>query len=396
MRRFSLYCICFILCSQLFACSVFNDLFQTNEPSTPQTSATSHAQATTPTTGKPQKIFVLLPLQGKYGDSGQAVRNGFMAAFYANKSNKGTPPTIKVLDTTNQNINTIYQQALSQGADLIVGPLDKDQVQTLIKGTRLTVPTLALNDVTDKNVPNLFQFGLSQLDEADQVAQRALHDGHRRALIIAPAGNWGAGIVARFKSRWQTEGGVVVDQLYYQQSAQLSEKIRQVLHVAPQVGKKPAPGLVRRRQDIDMIFLLAEPARAREIAPLLKFYYAGNLPTYATSSIYSGITNATQDGDLDNIRFADMPWVLGGLPNNLTLLQQNVADLWKTSYTRNPKLYALGADAFELSLHLNQINQNPIQGLPGATGTLYLRDNQKIYRELPWAKMREGNPSVLR
>lgn len=396
MRRLSLYCICFILCSQLFACSVFNDLFQTNDASPVKTSSTSNVQATTPTTGKPKKIFVLLPLQGQYGDSGQAIRNGFMGAFYANKSHKGTPPAIKVIDTSNQNINAAYQQALSQGADLIVGPLDKDQVQTLIKGTSLTVPTLALNAVTDKNIPNLFQFGLSQLDEADQVAQRAFRDGHRRALVIAPAGNWGAGIAARFKSRWQTEGGVVVDQLNYQQSAQLSEKIRQVLHVSPPVGKKSAPVLVRRRQDIDMIFLLAEPARAREIAPLLKFYYAGNLPVYATSSIYSGTKNTTQDSDLDNIQFADMPWVLGGLPNDLASLQQNVSDLWKTSYSRNPKLYALGADAFALSLHLNQIDQNPIQGIRGATGTLYLRDNQKIYRELPWAKMREGNPSLLR
>jgi outer membrane PBP1 activator LpoA protein len=353
----------------------------------------------------PKKVFVLLPLQGKYGDSGQAIRNGFMAAFYANKSNKGTPPAIKVLDTSSQNIITLYNQAVAQGADLIVGPLDKDQVQALIKGTSLTVPTLALNSVTDQTVTNLYQFGLSQPDEAQQVATRAFNDGHRRALIIAPSGSWGEGIVNSFKKHWEAEGAIVAEQVTYQNSHQLAEQIRKALHVEKaqsrsadlkHVVNEESGSVVRRRQDIDAIFLVAEPSRAREIAPLLKFYYAGDIPVYATSLVYSGVKNPTQDNDLDNIQFADMPWVLDGLSTNHQAIQHNVAELWKTSYTRNPKLYALGVDAYELSLYLNQLSQFPQRGIRGATGTLYLHDDQHIYRELPWAQIRQGNPNILR
>lgn len=394
MRRFLIICISFILCCPLTACSAF-------EPTS--TSEVTSEQPTVAPNG-PKKIAVLLPLQGKYGESGQAIRNGFMAAFYAHKNLNGSAPAIKVLDTSGQNINTVYQQAISDGADVIVGPLDKEQVQSLIKTTTLQVPTLALNSVTPEKVPNLIQFALSQSDEADQVASHAFQNGHRRALIIAPAGAWGNGIVEGFKNRWQKGGGEIADQLSYQNPNQLSEQIRQVLH-AEKAGPRKAKAkptaqeegkpIIQRRQDIDMIFLVAEPERARQIIPLLKFYYAGKIPVYATSLIYSGVSNPDHDNDLDNIQFTDMPWVLGGLSDNLQAIQQNAAELWKNSYLHNPKLYALGADAYQLSVSLNQLKSSPSQSIHGGTGTLHLQENQHILRELPWAKIRNGNPSIL-
>jgi outer membrane PBP1 activator LpoA protein len=395
MRRLSLCFVSLLLCSHLMACSGFESPFKTGDSDSVAT------PAPTKNTNTPQKVFVLLPLEGKYGDSGQAIRNGFMAAFYANKGEKDVQPIIKVLDTSKENINVVYEHAVAEGADVIVGPLDKDQLQTLIKSTRLIVPTLALNSVTDQNVPNLYQFGLSQLDEAAQVALHAYSEGHRRALVIAPAGTWGAGIVASFKKSWQTNGGVIVDQVNYQNSRQLSEQIRQVLHAekskssaakAKVAAKDPTQPITHRRQDIDMIFLVAEPERGREIVPLLNFYYAGNLPLYATSLIYSGHRNPERDGDLNGIQFADMPWVLGGLSQNQVALQQNVAELWKTSYAHQSKLYALGVDAYGLSRNLTQF---PADGFSGVTGTLHLGKDHHIYRKLPWAKIRGGSASLL-
>ncbi len=392
MRRLSLIGFCLILCSQLLACSGV-DL-----PFISKGSSAEGSEAPVQERGAPKKIVMLLPLQGKYGESGQAVKNGFMAAFYANKAQNESQPVIKVVDTTGQNVNAAYEKAVAEGADMIVGPLDKDQVQSLIKSTRLTVPTLALNTVTDQKINNLYQFGLSQLDEADQVAQRAANDGHRRALVIAPAGEWGAGIVSSFKNRWQSAGGTIVDQVSYQNSHQLSEQIRQVLHAEKsksrikQVANDSTQPKARRRQDVDMIFLVAEPVRAREIVPLLKFYYAGNIPVYATSVIFSGHRNPDQDNDLNNVQFSDMPWVLGGMTSNLEGVRDNVAELWKTSYTHNPKLYALGVDAYQLTKNINQI---PADGFKGVTGTLYIQDNQHIVRKLSWAKMRSGSPTLF-
>jgi hypothetical protein len=258
--------------------------------------------------------------------------------------------------------------------------------------------------VTTQKIPNLVQFALSQTDEANKVAIRAHQEGHQRAIIIAPAGNWGNGIADAFKQRWQNEGGEIADQLGYQNFKQLPEQIRQVLGAQKNQPRKPKTknntpddnkSEARRRQDFDMIFLVAEPDRAREIVPLLKFYYAGNVPVYATSAIYSGRSASIQDNDLDNIQFSDMPWVLGGLSDRMKSIQQNVSELWKNSYSQNPKLYALGVDAYQLSTQMNKLNSSPQNRIRGATGQLSLSENNQIVRELRFAKIRGQNTSIL-
>ncbi|WP_204324437.1 penicillin-binding protein activator, partial [Stenotrophomonas maltophilia] len=41
----------------------------------------------------------------------------------------------------------------------------------------------------------------------------------------------------------------------------------------------------RSRSDVDMIFLIANPAQARQIKPTFAFHYAGKIPVYATSQV---------------------------------------------------------------------------------------------------------------
>ncbi|MDQ2995120.1 MAG: penicillin-binding protein activator, partial [Pseudomonadota bacterium] len=132
-------------------------------------------------TGQPKKIYLLLPLHGKFGASGQAVHDGFMAAHQINKNNQKTLPSISVIDTSLIAANTAYEQAIANNADMVVGPLEKNEIQSLVKSNHLSVPTLALNNISDTAIANLYQFGLSQLDEASQVATRASKDGRHRA-----------------------------------------------------------------------------------------------------------------------------------------------------------------------------------------------------------------------
>ncbi|MDH5377303.1 MAG: penicillin-binding protein activator, partial [Gammaproteobacteria bacterium] len=139
-------------------------------------------------------IALLLPFEGPFAKPAQAVRDGFLAAYYAQKFAEGKPK-IRIYDTgaDPSKITEIYKKALDEGASIIVGPLNKDAVETLIKKGGLTVPTIALNRVNDGKLftDNLYQFGLSPEDEAQQVADRAWHDGHNRAAVFYPNTNWG-------------------------------------------------------------------------------------------------------------------------------------------------------------------------------------------------------------
>lgn len=356
----------------------------------------------------PKHLVLLLPTQGLLAKQGNAIRNGFFAAYYHAKK-QGYAPTITVLNTNGGDINTIYQKAIQQGADFVVGPLTKNNVAKLVNGSKIQVPTLALNSLTGNNdkIQNLYQFGLSPIDEAQQVAIRAYNDHHKRALIIMPAGRWGTTIAKAFQKTWESLGGRTIAQLDYANHDDFNNGIQQLLNIDQSrnrmlnlrsVLREKIRTIPRRRKDFDTIFLIAGPAQAREILPLLKFYYADNISVYATSLVYPSTSRPSIDQDLNGIVFNDMPWILKSnaqLPANLVQTRNQIKILWPTSYAENARLYGLGVDAYNIIPKLGRLAILPQLSVYGATGILYLYPNQHIYRKLLWAQMKHGHPRLL-
>ncbi len=363
------------------------------------------AQFQNQSTHTPKKIALLVPLSGPLSSSGTAIRNGFFAAYYYDKKQNPQSPTIDVIDTGNNQISQDYQQALSDGADFIVGPLSKNNLNTLIDKIKFTVPTLALNSTDNITPPaNLYQFGLSPIDEANQMAKRAWDDNLQHALIIAPNNPWGHNIAQQLTSTWQNLGGQINGSLFFDNKHNLSTSVRNLLNINLSAARnktlRQTIGLktrvvLRRRKDIDVIFLIAPPVQARQIQPLLNYYYAGNIPIYATSLVYGGYPNPQKDRDLNGINFCDIPWVLdqgNQLPTDLAAIKKNTLAIWPASAKRHARLYALGVDAYQIIPHLSSMNLFAHLGIPAATGTLFLNQQNHIYRQLKWTEMRSGKP----
>lgn len=388
MRKFFRFSVVTLLVTLIAACNTVSD----NTPSASKT------QAVTPLPSQaPKQIALLLPLSGPLAPQGQAILSGFTAANNTN----GNKATIKTYDVNAGSISSQYQTALQDGADFIVGPLNKQSVQQLSQDN-ITVPTLALNYVNSDQVPDLFyQLGLSPQDEATQAADRAIHEGHKQALVIVPSSNWGRGIADAFSARFAAQGGNVVEVLAYQSDTQtLTKQLASALQFKEtKPGSSTSAGgyhpnrktVLERRQDIDMVFMTAQPVVARQIRPLLKFYNAGDLPVYATSQIYSGTPNTIQDRDLDGVMFCDIPWVFNN-PPVLASARNQVAT--NANFQRYLGLYALGTDASQLTGELSELTNSSTSGVTGATGTLYLRGHQ-VMRQLQWAQFRDGSPVLL-
>lgn len=328
---------------------------------------------------QPTKIGLLLPLQGPKGASGQAVRDGFLQAYYASLGKTHTQQSISFYDTSQTaNVSALYQKALNEGADLIVGPLIKEEVDSLISGSRFSVPTLALN-YTDSSLPaNLYEFGLSPLDESQQIADKAWRDGHSRAIVIAPSNAWGQRVSRNLISRFQSAGGQVTETFYYSSQTDFTQAIAALLHVNPNADQNSKNKVTnktilekRRRQDFDVIFLLAQPQEGRAIVPLLRYYYADNIPIYSTSVIYAGVPNPQKDTDLNGITFVDAPSIIGG---------------------GTSRLHAVGSDAYFISNELVRLTKLPEFPLYGETGALTLDSNHQIHRRLPWTTFQHGHP----
>lgn len=341
----------------------------------------------------PTQVAVMLPLSGPVSGPGQAVRDGFMSAYFASKY-KAT--TVRFYDSYQADVRHLYQQAIDEGADFVIGPLLKAEVETLAK-LSLPVATLALNDIGKPISNGMFRFSLDPDNEAAQLALKAFNDGFRRALVISPKGGWGETIAQSFLSRWQQQGGMVADTFYFDSQTDINAGIKQLLHVSDSQARKNA--LVKtiwkkvtfyphRRQDFDVIILIAYPSKARQIRPMLKYYYAGNVPVYGTSLLYSGSPDQQHDVDLDEIIFGEMPWVL---KHPHQLVKKN----WPEQLNSYNRLYALGRDAFLLSRQLNILLRFPLLGLMGNSGMLLMGDNHQIIRQLEWAQFQQGIPKPV-
>ena len=329
---------------------------------------------------QPKHVALLLPLSGALQGPGSAVRDGFMAAY--NNSSGKSSINVKTYDTSKGEVT-------ADGADYVVGPLTKSQVAT-IAALPHPVPTLLLNDADAALQDNSYLFGLSPLNEATQVAIKAHSKGYRSALIIAPGNEWGNEVTKAFSQQWQKDGGRVVDKLLYGAKDDLNKKMKDFLHISNgQLREKRLKELlgyniqsvISRRQDFDMIFLLAYPSKARQIMPLLNYYYAADVPVFATASVYGGSSNALKDKDLDGIIFCDIPWVFA---------HQMGTRNWPEQFNSYNRLYALGKDSFALATQLNHLMLFPADESIAGDGILYLKPSQQVSRVLEWGQFRQG------
>lgn len=356
---------------------------------------------------RPTNITLLLPLSGQLEKTGHAIRDGFMAAWYES-SNKGfAVPEVHLIDSERiENLDGAYQLAQFHGSQWLVGPFLRPQVQQLqLRKQPLPLPTLALNygdrepHLEQRGPDNLYQFGLAAEDEAEQIARKAWADGHRRALALIPQGAWGERIFAAFEQHWLALGGEISAQRFYTNRRDYNPDIRAVLNIEDSTRRytamrrllaEPTEFEPRRRADVDWIFLVALPQQARQIKPTLAFNFASDLPVYATSHVYSGIPNATEDRDLNGILFCDAPWLLQD-----SELFDNIQRAVAGGQGQYARLYAMGVDTFRLLPRLQQLQAFPNSQLFASTGTLRLDRERRIHRETSCTVFRAGRPVRL-
>lgn len=351
------------------------------------------------------QIALLLPLKGPYKSQAEAVMNGLLAAYH--QLPKTQQPKIRIYDTdvTNSNVTDLYNQAIKDGAQFVIGPLTKGNVQSIISNGACAVPTLLLNYTPiNGQLPNqCYQFGISPTDEATQAATRAWVNNYDHAVIISPQGDWGKAIADSFQKRWQTLGGKVVAELDFSDQETLATQISELMGVAQsnqrakvlsRVLLQTVKFLPRRRKDIGVIFLNATNSQARQIVPLLKFNFTGRIPIFATSIIYNGIPRPNTDRDLNDVRFLAMPWSISPSKEQ-KLLRDQLQQLWPENFRSNSKLYALGIDSLLLMRDLNRMVLFPQIPINGVTGKLTLETSQQITQQMPWAEFIHGEPRAL-
>lgn len=349
------------------------------------------------------KIALLLPQDGPLASVAKALREGFMAAHYQAQQAGQKPPSIEFYDSSRlSSLDDFYRKAQAAGVQLVVGPLEKPLVKQLAARPQLPITTLALNysEGGEQGPAQLFQFGLAAEDEAREVSRRARADGLHRAAALVPKGEWGDRVLKAFRQDWEANGGSMIGIERIDQPVALAQQIADLFQlrqsegrakslqstVGTQVAAQPA-----RRQDIEFIFLAATPQQAQQIKPTLNFQYAGDVPVYATSNVFSASGDQNQYNDMNGVMFCETPWLLDA--NGL--LRRQVTAQWPQAGGSLGRLYAMGVDAYRLAPRLGQLKALPDSRIEGESGSLGMATGQRIERQLPWAKFVNGQVTRL-
>ncbi len=339
----------------------------------------------------PTTVALLVPLSGPLAGAGSAVRDGFLAAFYRGTSDR----RVLIYDSALDAFAALYEQAIADGADAIVGPLDKPSVSAANAMATRVLPTLALNYLGGEEVPspNFFQIGLAIEDEAAAIAERIIADGVERIALFATASDWSTRAANEIRARLSDANAQLVSDAYIIDTRTITSTVGQALLVeesaARRVELENALGskvefVARRRHDLDAIIALTDAVSTSALQPALAFHFAADVPLYGTSQLTQGGTRALAR-DLDGVRVTQMPWRV--YPD---ALKSEIEQAIPSATSDLGGLYALGVDAYRIIDRVGVFASEAVPDMLGATGVLSL-DRRSAFRRSPvWAVISDG------
>lgn len=320
----------------------------------------------------PAKMAVLLPLSGRLATAAQPVRDGLLAAYYDESRRR---PDIDFFDTAGTPAGALaaYDKAVASGADFVVGPLGRDEVDAVYGRQPLQVPVLALNRGKDAPPAGSAGFSLAPEDDGIVAAEYLRGRERNRALVISSNDDTGRRAAAAFAQRFAQRGG----------------QVAATVAVGEAVGDVGAQ--VRNAGQIDAVFLAVRAPQARLLAPQLALAGAGGATRVGTSQLTTGSGKAEEDVALDGIIYPNEAWnvrSVSGLPSSA-----QVSQTLPSARGAAGRLFAFGADAWKISAYLEKLSNEG--GLDGATGTLYLDSNGNILRQPAWSTFSGGRPMPI-
>jgi uncharacterized protein len=351
------------------------------------------------------RIALLLPLSGAAAAQAATVRDGFLSAYYQLPA--ATRPAIQVYDTGAVPPAEAIAEARTAGSSFIVGPLTREDVAAVAALGSQSVPVLALNFLpADRPAPGgFYQFALSPEDEAQQVARRLLADGHRHGVALVPRGDWGTRVIDAFTRELTGGGGGLISQTVYDPAEHdYSYELKNILRIEDSDARHARLQNVlgtklnfepRHRGDIEFVFIVPESAtNARLIEPQLKFFYAGDIPSYSLSNAYEA-DSTDANRDIDSLMYPDMPWMISD-DASLDSIRTSIEQAAGNTIAWRSRLFAFGYDACQLMVAMSGGRQKlaDVQ-VAGLSGQLHFDPKGRVQRDLIWVQMRDGEPKRL-
>lgn len=365
-----------------------------------------------PDAAENRKIALFLPLSGKSKIFGETIRLGYQDA--AKASSPDLQQDINFYDTNSDSIENLIIRAKQQGAQLIVGPLLKQNVQTLLQSAS-NIPVLALNKIEDISLSSdsatkICFFALSPEDEAKDAAQHIYNEKKKQPLLIIPHNNLGERVAKSFAQQWNiahpTSSPVYVQ--YFDSAEELSKKMNSGVGIelegVPLITAdvdQNGQVMPKKQVEFDAIYIYASHEELTLIKSMLEMKSSAGNNSKNTSSVKtskknipalyassrSNIANTTTDFryDMDQLQLSDIPLII-----KHDEYYSQLPDYIKNDYSL-ARLYAMGFDAWALSSQFDNLVPYKSKSIDGKTGKLSVANQCDISRKLSWIRYQDGS-----
>jgi outer membrane PBP1 activator LpoA protein len=302
-------------------------------------------------------IALVLPLESAaYGPPAEAVKAGFLAAA----KSAGIASRVRVIAHGDDGVLPALAAATDAGVALVVGPLMRDDLKTVLAMAPSHPRMLALNQ-TDDGLPlpdNVYSLALTVDNDAAQIARVARAEGVRSVGIVVSTGALQRRFAAAFAAEWQSSGQSSAPRYLFDPSLESLGQLRRDLAARP-------PDAILLAIDSE------DAALAKSFLPQAR--------VYAVSQIADDLPPAMLQ-NLEGVRYVEIPWLA------------NPGSPARTRY-ENPlleRLYALGLDAFALAqMFAEPVPPDRVE-LDGATGHLSLTSTRTFSRQGRLMVIRDG------
>ena len=313
------------------------------------------------------KVALLLPLSGNGQILGNTIKSGFDAARGGD-----TSVQVQFYDTVATPVNDIIVQAKQAGARAIIGPLLKQNVDTLLNNPSALqdLSVLTLNATQNaRAIGQVCYYGLSPEDEAESAANKMWADGIREPMVAVPQNDFGQRTATAFNVRWQQLAGTDANIKYYNQSADV--------------------GVALQGQNLQGLYVVAKSDELADLKTVID-NSGSNIKLYASSRSNSSNNSPEYRLLMNGLQFSDIPF----FKDTDSAQYQKIANNTNGDYSLM-RLYAMGADAWLLINHFNELRQVPGYQIDGLTGKLSAGPNCNIERDMTWFQYQNGGIQVL-
>lgn len=341
----------------------------------------------------PKKIVLMLPMSGKLERASQAIVDGFFASFY--KQNQARPEIHVVNVDDYATIQEALNAANEQQPDVIIGPLQKNNVAQVSR-LELPYPVIALNQLDINQHPkNLYHFSLNAEDEIHELIAFAKQEGATKAAILSTQDTWALKQSDEFRAEAAKENVTITsNQSYANTPRGRQDAIQKLLLVTESYARKRSiekwigtnvDSIARSREDLDYVYYIGKLNDAKQIRPLLDFYFADKIPMLASSTLNdSAPEKSTKPEDIERILFTEAP-ALTPKNTSLEVLPKNQS----SNILR--RLQALGADSYLLANKYQLFTLLPSTKISANTGIITMDENGIFHKRPEIMTYRKGN-----